>query len=83
MFQVVQGTENSVELNYLNSLTEYQVAVFAIYRSSVSEALRGSATTRTYVWVRYQTHRETLHRSHNASSCCCRVKTPIVIILAA
>ncbi|XP_036948671.1 collagen alpha-1(XIV) chain isoform X7 [Acanthopagrus latus] len=43
--KVVQGTENSVELNYLNSLTEYQVAVFAIYRSSASEALRGSATT--------------------------------------
>lgn len=46
VFQVVQGTENSVELNYLNSLTEYQVAVFAIYRSSASEALRGSTTTR-------------------------------------
>ncbi|XP_056154027.1 LOW QUALITY PROTEIN: collagen alpha-1(XIV) chain [Lampris incognitus] len=43
--KVVQGTENSVLLNYLNSLTEYQVAVFAVYRSSASEALRGSATT--------------------------------------
>ncbi|XP_074468542.1 collagen alpha-1(XIV) chain-like isoform X3 [Sebastes fasciatus] len=43
--KVIQGTENSVELNYLNSLTEYQVAVFAVYRSSASEALRGSATT--------------------------------------
>ncbi|KAF7653979.1 hypothetical protein LDENG_00076160 [Lucifuga dentata] len=43
--KVVQGTENSVILNYLNSLTEYQVAVFAVYRSSASEALRGSATT--------------------------------------
>uniref|UniRef100_A0A8C7X7K8 Collagen type XIV alpha 1 chain n=1 Tax=Oryzias sinensis TaxID=183150 RepID=A0A8C7X7K8_9TELE len=43
--KVVQGTDNSVELNYLNSLTEYQVAVFAIYRSSASQALRGSATT--------------------------------------
>ncbi|XP_033980676.1 collagen alpha-1(XIV) chain-like isoform X5 [Trematomus bernacchii] len=43
--KVVHGTENSVELNYLNSLTEYQVAVFAVYRSSASEALRGSATT--------------------------------------
>ncbi|XP_061597427.1 LOW QUALITY PROTEIN: collagen alpha-1(XIV) chain-like [Cololabis saira] len=43
--KVVQGTENSVELNYLSSLMEYQVAVFAIYRSSTSEALRGSATT--------------------------------------
>ncbi|KAF1382087.1 hypothetical protein PFLUV_G00160800, partial [Perca fluviatilis] len=43
--KVLQGTENSVELNYLNSLTEYQVAVFAVYHSSASEALRGSATT--------------------------------------
>ncbi|XP_016535670.1 collagen alpha-1(XIV) chain-like isoform X2 [Poecilia formosa] len=43
--KVVLGTENSVELTYLNSLTEYQVAVFAVYRSSASEALRGSATT--------------------------------------
>uniref|UniRef100_A0A8C9ZLQ8 Collagen type XIV alpha 1 chain n=1 Tax=Sander lucioperca TaxID=283035 RepID=A0A8C9ZLQ8_SANLU len=43
--KVVQGTENSVELTYLNSLTEYQVAVFAVYHSSASEALRGSATT--------------------------------------
>ncbi|XP_074542763.1 collagen alpha-1(XIV) chain isoform X2 [Halichoeres trimaculatus] len=43
--KVVQGSENSVELNYLNSVTEYQVAVFAIYRSSASEGLRGSATT--------------------------------------
>ncbi|XP_013771104.1 collagen alpha-1(XIV) chain [Pundamilia nyererei] len=42
---VVQGTQNSVELSYLNSLTEYQVAVFAVYRSAASEALRGSATT--------------------------------------
>ncbi|XP_034535322.1 collagen alpha-1(XIV) chain-like, partial [Notolabrus celidotus] len=42
---VVQGTVSSVELNYLNSVTEYQVAVFAIYRSSASEGLRGSATT--------------------------------------
>lgn len=46
---MVQGTENSVELNYLNSLTEYQVAVFAIYRSSASEALRGSATTCKFI----------------------------------
>uniref|UniRef100_A0A667XN69 Collagen type XIV alpha 1 chain n=1 Tax=Myripristis murdjan TaxID=586833 RepID=A0A667XN69_9TELE len=43
--KVVQGTENSVVLSYLNSLTEYQVAVFAVYRSSASEAVRGSATT--------------------------------------
>ncbi|KAA8578908.1 hypothetical protein FQN60_007919, partial [Etheostoma spectabile] len=43
--KVVQGTEDNVVLNYLNSLTEYQVAVFAVYHSSASEALRGSATT--------------------------------------
>ncbi|CAN9503606.1 unnamed protein product [Ophioblennius macclurei] len=43
--KVVSGSQSSVELNYLNSLTEYQVAVFAVYRSSASEALRGSATT--------------------------------------
>lgn len=49
LFQVLQGTQNSVELTYLNSLTEYQVAVFAVYRSSASEALRGSATTRESV----------------------------------
>lgn len=46
--QVVHGQETTVILNYLNSLTEYQVAVFAIYRSAASEALRGSATTREY-----------------------------------
>ncbi|XP_068431414.1 collagen alpha-1(XIV) chain-like isoform X2 [Clinocottus analis] len=43
--KVVPGSQSSVELNYLNSLTEYQVALFAVYRSSASEALRGSATT--------------------------------------
>lgn len=46
---MVQGTESSVELNFLNSLTEYQVAVFAVYHSSASEALRGSATTRKFL----------------------------------
>uniref|UniRef100_A0AAZ3S4N2 Collagen, type XIV, alpha 1a n=1 Tax=Oncorhynchus tshawytscha TaxID=74940 RepID=A0AAZ3S4N2_ONCTS len=42
---VVDGTENYVVLRYLNSLTEYQLAVFAVYTSSASEALRGSETT--------------------------------------
>ncbi|KAJ8273127.1 hypothetical protein GJAV_G00097750 [Gymnothorax javanicus] len=42
---VVGGNENSVVLPYLNSLTEYQIAVFAVYTSSASEALRGSETT--------------------------------------
>uniref|UniRef100_A0A674AGB9 Collagen type XIV alpha 1 chain n=2 Tax=Salmo TaxID=8028 RepID=A0A674AGB9_SALTR len=42
---VVDGTENSVVLRYLNSLTEYQLAVFAVYTSTASEALRGSETT--------------------------------------
>ncbi|XP_050993224.1 collagen alpha-1(XIV) chain isoform X3 [Labeo rohita] len=42
---VVNGNENSVELQYLNSLTEYQITVFAIYSNAASEALRGSETT--------------------------------------
>uniref|UniRef100_A0A6Q2Z5G9 Collagen, type XIV, alpha 1b n=1 Tax=Esox lucius TaxID=8010 RepID=A0A6Q2Z5G9_ESOLU len=42
---VVDGTETSVELQHLNSLTEYQLAVFAVYPSSASEGLRGSETT--------------------------------------
>ncbi|XP_054620763.1 collagen alpha-1(XIV) chain-like isoform X1 [Dunckerocampus dactyliophorus] len=43
--KVVPGTESTVLLDHLNSLTEYQLAVFAVYRSAASEALRGSATT--------------------------------------
>ncbi|KAK9958258.1 hypothetical protein ABG768_012429 [Culter alburnus] len=42
---VVNGDKNSVVLRYLNSLTEYQITVFAIYSNSASEALRGSETT--------------------------------------
>ncbi|XP_052439346.1 collagen alpha-1(XIV) chain-like isoform X2 [Carassius gibelio] len=42
---VVNGDENSVVLKYLSSLTEYQITVFAIYRNTASEALRGSETT--------------------------------------
>ncbi len=43
---VVGGTENSVVLQNLNSLTEYEIAVFAVYRSAASDALRGSEITR-------------------------------------
>ncbi len=43
--QVVNGDKNSVVLRYLNSLTEYQITVFAIYSNAASEALRGSETT--------------------------------------
>lgn len=42
----MNGDENSVVLRFLNSLTEYQITVFAIYSNSASEALRGSETTR-------------------------------------
>ncbi|XP_043078905.1 collagen alpha-1(XIV) chain-like [Puntigrus tetrazona] len=42
---VVGGTENSVVLQNLNSLTEYEIAVFAVYRSAASDALRGSEIT--------------------------------------
>lgn len=43
---VVGGTENTVVLQNLNSLTEYEIAVFAVYRSSASDALRGNEITR-------------------------------------
>ncbi|KAM4580530.1 collagen alpha-1(XIV) chain isoform 2-T2 [Odontesthes bonariensis] len=42
---VVDGTETSVVLLHLSSLTEYQLAVFAVYANEASEALRGSETT--------------------------------------
>uniref|UniRef100_A0A3B5BAD1 Collagen type XIV alpha 1 chain n=1 Tax=Stegastes partitus TaxID=144197 RepID=A0A3B5BAD1_9TELE len=42
---VVVGGESSVVLQHLNSLTEYQLAVFAVYANEASEALRGSETT--------------------------------------
>ncbi|XP_059375547.1 collagen alpha-1(XIV) chain, partial [Carassius carassius] len=48
---VVNGDENSVVLRYLNSLTEYQITVFAIYSNTASEALRGSETTLSLVTV--------------------------------
>uniref|UniRef100_A0A4W6CH04 Collagen type XIV alpha 1 chain n=1 Tax=Lates calcarifer TaxID=8187 RepID=A0A4W6CH04_LATCA len=42
---VVDGSETSVVLEHLSSLTEYQLAVFAVYANEASEALRGSETT--------------------------------------
>ncbi|KAG2464968.1 COEA1 protein, partial [Polypterus senegalus] len=42
---VVDGSENTVVLKNLMSLTEYQIAVFAVYTSTASEGLRGSETT--------------------------------------
>uniref|UniRef100_H3CW87 Collagen type XIV alpha 1 chain n=1 Tax=Tetraodon nigroviridis TaxID=99883 RepID=H3CW87_TETNG len=42
---VVDGSETSVVLDHLSSLTEYQLAVFAVYATEASEALRGSETT--------------------------------------
>ncbi|XP_041101607.1 collagen alpha-1(XIV) chain-like isoform X3 [Polyodon spathula] len=42
---VIDGTENTVVLKNLMSLTEYQIAVFAVYTSAASEGLRGSETT--------------------------------------
>lgn len=46
---VVDGSETSVVLDHLSSLTEYQLAVFAVYANEASEALRGSETTRTLI----------------------------------
>ncbi|KAJ8291054.1 hypothetical protein GJAV_G00020860 [Gymnothorax javanicus] len=42
---VVDGSDNSVVLSHLNPMTEYQIAVFAVYTSTASEALRGTETT--------------------------------------
>uniref|UniRef100_UPI0037E884CC collagen alpha-1(XIV) chain isoform X2 n=2 Tax=Semicossyphus pulcher TaxID=241346 RepID=UPI0037E884CC len=42
---VVDGSDSSVVLEHLSSVTEYQLAVFAVYASEASEALRGSETT--------------------------------------
>uniref|UniRef100_A0AAQ4S0R7 Collagen, type XIV, alpha 1a n=2 Tax=Gasterosteus aculeatus aculeatus TaxID=481459 RepID=A0AAQ4S0R7_GASAC len=42
---VVDGGETSAVLQHLHSLTEYQLAVFAVYANESSEALRGSETT--------------------------------------
>uniref|UniRef100_A0A3Q2G2Y4 Collagen type XIV alpha 1 chain n=1 Tax=Cyprinodon variegatus TaxID=28743 RepID=A0A3Q2G2Y4_CYPVA len=42
---VMPGSETSVVLEHLSSLTEYQLAVFAVYEDETSEALRGSETT--------------------------------------
>ncbi|XP_055490682.1 collagen alpha-1(XIV) chain isoform X2 [Leucoraja erinacea] len=42
---VVDGIESTAVLQNLMSLTEYQIAVFAIYTKAASEALRGTATT--------------------------------------
>lgn len=45
---VVDGSISSTVLKNLMSLTEYQVAVFAIYPHTASEGLRGAETTRMY-----------------------------------
>ncbi|XP_037659156.1 collagen alpha-1(XIV) chain isoform X1 [Choloepus didactylus] len=42
---VVDGSVSSTVLKNLMSLTEYQIAVFAIYAHTASEALRGTETT--------------------------------------
>lgn len=46
---VVDSSETSVVLQHLSSLTEYQLAVFAVYANEASEALRGSETTCKFI----------------------------------
>ncbi|KAF7654725.1 hypothetical protein LDENG_00065820 [Lucifuga dentata] len=48
---VVDGSENSVMLQHLSSQTVYQLAVFAVYASAASEALRGLETTLAFPTV--------------------------------
>uniref|UniRef100_A0A8C9VEU1 Collagen type XIV alpha 1 chain n=1 Tax=Scleropages formosus TaxID=113540 RepID=A0A8C9VEU1_SCLFO len=64
---VVDGSENSVVLSYLNSLTEYQIAVFAVYTSSASEALRGRETTLALPMVNNLELYDVTHNSMRAS----------------
>lgn len=45
---VVDGSVSTTVLKNLMSLTEYQIAVFAIYSNAASEGLRGTETTREY-----------------------------------
>uniref|UniRef100_H3CK63 Collagen, type XIV, alpha 1b n=1 Tax=Tetraodon nigroviridis TaxID=99883 RepID=H3CK63_TETNG len=61
--KVVPGTETSVLLTYLNSLTEYQLAVFSVHHSSASQALRGGATTLALPTV---DHLQLLHITHSS-----------------
>jgi len=47
---VVDGSLSTAVLKNLMSLTEYQIAVFAIYPNAASEGLRGTETTRKYLY---------------------------------
>ncbi|KAF5901087.1 collagen alpha-1(XIV) chain isoform X1, partial [Clarias magur] len=62
---VVGGTETSAVLKDLSSLTEYEIAVFAVYTASASEALRGRETTLALPVVRglelYDVTHSTMH----------------------
>lgn len=63
---VVDGSETSVVLQHLSSLTEYQLAVFAVYANEASEALRGSETTRKFILT--HTHTDMYLQKPHASA---------------
>lgn len=54
----MEGGETSAVLEHLSSLTEYQLAVFAVYANDASEALRGAETTRELIPAHKHTHAE-------------------------
>ncbi|XP_038600848.1 collagen alpha-1(XIV) chain isoform X2 [Tachyglossus aculeatus] len=62
----VDGTESTAVLKNLMSLTEYQIAVFAIYNNSASEGLRGSETTLALPLVSHLTLYEVTQNSLRA-----------------
>lgn len=64
----MDGSETSVVLQHLSSLTEYQLAVFAVYADEASEALRGSETTRKFVLTRKHTCRNVLTKPQTNAS---------------
>ena len=65
---VVDGSETSVVLQHLSSLTEYQLAVFAVYANQASEALRGSETTRKFILTHKHTRRNALTKPRSNAS---------------
>ena len=56
---VVDAGDSSALLEHLSSQTRYEVAVFAVYATAASEALRGSADTRKFTHTHARTHART------------------------
>ncbi|XP_067904374.1 collagen alpha-1(XIV) chain-like isoform X2 [Heterodontus francisci] len=60
---IVDGTVSSVVLENLHSLTEYQMAVFPIYKDFAGEGLRGIGTTSSFPSLNNLTIYDVTHNS--------------------